>query len=53
MEDRLKALRAALRKVRGPRDQRKLLLQVDGRAKVYPDRQIEFDCVRLGMNFDL
>jgi len=36
----------------GPRDQRKLLLQIEGRAKVYADHQIDFEHMA-GVNFDL
>jgi hypothetical protein len=52
MDERLAALRVALGKVRGPRDQRKLLLQIEGRAKVLANHQIEFDHMA-GVNFDL
>jgi hypothetical protein len=52
MDERLAALRVALSKVRGPRDQRKLLLQIEGRAKVYADHQIDFDHMA-GVNFEL
>jgi DNA invertase Pin-like site-specific DNA recombinase len=52
MDERLAALRAALSKVRGPRDQRKLLLQIEGRAKVFPNREIEFESM-VGLNFDM
>ena len=52
MEERLAALRVALSKVRGPRDGRKLLLQIEGRAKVHANHHIEFDCM-VGVNFDL
>jgi hypothetical protein len=51
MDERLAALRDALSKVCGPRDQRKLLLRIEGRAKVYADHQIEFDHMA-GVNFD-
>ena len=34
------------------RDQGKLLLQIEGRAKVHANHQIEFDCM-VGVNFDL
>ena len=33
-------------------DQGKLLLQIEGRAKVHANHQIEFDCM-VGVNFDL
>ena len=52
MEERLAALRVALSRVRGPRDQRKLLLKIEGRAKVHANHQIEFDHMA-GVNFDM
>jgi hypothetical protein len=51
MDERLAALRAALSKVQGPRDQRKLLLQIELRAKVYPNHRIEFEHMA-GVNFE-
>jgi len=43
----------ALRKVKDIRDQRKLLLEIDGWAKVYPDGRIELERSIGGVNFDL
>jgi hypothetical protein len=51
MDQRLAALRAALGKVQGPLDRRTLLLHIEGRAKVHPNHQIEFEHMA-GVNFD-
>ncbi|MCA1828953.1 MAG: recombinase family protein [Myxococcales bacterium] len=51
MDERLAVLRVALSKVQGHLDQRKLVLQIEGRAKVYADHQIEFEHMA-GVNFE-